>query len=814
MSTQSLKSATPKIHRLLARLRRGIRWYVLLISLATGMIWIVMMLWLLLGLDYLPIRFGFQELSRPVRTIGLVVVGGGLSWILWKQILRRIFVPLNDESLALLVERKYPQFEESLVTSVSHLQRQHAQQREFSNDGTKSELGSTAMGQMTLARAESLLHLVRTDQLLESGRLRWRLAIASGLAISLVVFGWLKPDIAQLAASRLLGLSATAWPRECELELVGIKVARQNPVAGIDEMGMTLVPQNGKFKIARGAAITILTRAAFAETTDQQLNNAEPVLKDESRRLPELCRFSYQQASSGTHGTLSMNRIGTPREGFQLYSIDGQPLDAVANDLTFYIYGGDDRVGPFDVNVVDPPTVISTKLDCVFPEYLVDVKSMRWTPREQIWAGPTSLPTGTQVTIRSATNKRLTRVYALDPSTQMMESFDVSGQQFEIPLPVLRESTVREIYLVDTDGIVSEAPFVISLEPSVDQPPTVEVALKGIGSAITPNARIPFAGKVDDDYAVANAWLEIEVPSFAPFEEPVSFRSNGGIESELDFLKKQRDGDEKFDLPTEPGSIVSLIVKASDRYNLTPVPQIGFGDKYVLEVVDDGQLLRILERQEVGERRRLEQIYSEMTEAQTYIVRTREATTKRKLAAEPGESLADDQFDQTDPVQLLEIRLLFAQRTQMQVAKSRQEIRGIADSFENIRLQLTNNRIDSADRQQRLSEQVEKPLREISGPMMEGLNDQLLELDEVLRALQAPTDAASLREEASDKSILIEQQLLAVQTKLNAVLDALVKYETQNELLEIVRGMIKEQEAILEQTKKKRQEDAFEGLLD
>jgi len=53
-----------------------------------------------------------------------------------------------------------------------------------------------------------------------------------------------------------------------------------------------------------------------------------------------------------------------------------------------------------------------------------------------------------------------------------------------------------------------------------------------------------------------------------------------------------------------------------------------------------------------------------------------------------------------------------------------------------------------------------------------------------------------------------------VLAEIDAVLARLVKYETQNELLELVRRLIKEQEKIRADTSDKRQKDAFDGLLD
>ena len=50
--------------------------------------------------------------------------------------------------------------------------------------------------------------------------------------------------------------------------------------------------------------------------------------------------------------------------------------------------------------------------------------------------------------------------------------------------------------------------------------------------------------------------------------------------------------------------------------------------------------------------------------------------------------------------------------------------------------------------------------------------------------------------------------------EIDDVLSILVKYETQNELLDIVRRMIAEQEELLDQTKKLRQREAFDDLFE
>ena len=85
------------------------------------------------------------------------------------------------------------------------------------------------------------------------------------------------------------------------------------------------------------------------------------------------------------------------------------------------------------------------------------------------------------------------------------------------------------------------------------------------------------------------------------------------------------------------------------------------------------------------------------------------------------------------------------------------------------------------------------------------LTTKINTLEEFLASDKARNDvAANSAIESVDK----------VLSELDAVLGNLVKFETQNELLDIVRRMIDQQKQLMERTKKERQRKAFEGLLD
>ena len=76
--------------------------------------------------------------------------------------------------------------------------------------------------------------------------------------------------------------------------------------------------------------------------------------------------------------------------------------------------------------------------------------------------------------------------------------------------------------------------------------------------------------------------------------------------------------------------------------------------------------------------------------------------------------------------------VLRAQQAQLQTDKSRQELAGVVNRVEHLRLQLVHNRIDSLDRQQRLLEQVQTPLNRL-------LAGEYVRLEKLMSELQSAT---------------------------------------------------------------------------
>ena len=101
------------IEQLLAALRRRIRGYVWLRGLAIVAVAVALLFWALVAIDW------FFEPEREVRLGMLVIAALGAALVAWQFVVSRVFVPLHDRNLAVVLERHFGRFfNETLVTAV------------------------------------------------------------------------------------------------------------------------------------------------------------------------------------------------------------------------------------------------------------------------------------------------------------------------------------------------------------------------------------------------------------------------------------------------------------------------------------------------------------------------------------------------------------------------------------------------------------------------------------------------------------------------------------------------------------------------
>lgn len=815
--------------------------YVWLEGLAVALIWLGLTFWIALAIDYLPVLVGASEMPRVARAVLLTAIAAVLGWILYRWILRRAFVRLADHSMALLLERQFDRFHDSLLTSV-----------ELGERPDRAGEFNPEMLEHTREEAETQVRDVTLRRVFNFRPLAAYATAALVLVGTIAAFAYFATDAFGIWVRRMYALQDEPWPRNARVEVVGVEVKRElafgegTSAEEIQRANFLEFPESRRLQVAKGASLVLRVRA------------------DDSQEVtPDTCTIyytTYETLPDGEErrvdrGWVNMDKDGDVRDGYQYYTFAAKPFKSILNTVRFDVVGFDHRVRDYEVRVVDSPTILLTELDCVFPAYMVNRQQSQWLPRTLELRSGTQLPRGTQIRFRVTTNKPLREAVVVDADTNrripvsVYQASSGAGEAgssassdedaaaggntiddaspasqrpgFEFTIDALDANLGLKATLIDVDGVTNERPIRLFVSAIEDTPPRIETALRGIGSAITPDAQAPAVGKIVDDYGIDSAWFEVlREDADEPYVLRFPVASDGAVKAAFDFRAQRGRADAPYEI--QEGDKLVLTLKASDRSTLDAGPNIGAGDRYQLEVVSPNQLLAMLEARELAQRRRFEQIIQEMTDMRDSLLRVKaELSGKADAGAEPGEddpeSSEEEPSDADDPAEeetaaedqgtggdegesQSSLRLLRIQRAEQQGQKSAQETLGVAVAFEGIREELANNRVDTQERMSRLKEKIADPLRNIAEKMFPELDARLKELQKVYADPQQGPPSAQV---ALDET---ERVLTAMNETLNQMLDL----ETYNELVDIVRSIIKDQGALIEDTKKQRRKVLFD----
>ena len=414
-----------EIRSLLKRLRRRIRWYVWIDGVAAVVVLLAAAGWVGLFIDW------FWEPSPQARIVIGSVVGLALVWVAYRKILSRAFVQIADASLAMLVERRFKRFDESLLTSVQLIDSREP--REEFNEAMLRETSQAAVRQATEVPLSEIFNLAP---------LLRNLGAAVLLVGAIILFGVFSRDAFGFYLDRI-GLSSTPWPRRTRLTVSGFP----NNDAGIRSM-----------KVAKLRSFELRVQA------DNTLPDPPP-----SR-----VEIRYRQAGGG-RGRAEMRRIGEAIPGRDAAQEYAYTFKDVYESFSFDVLGGDDRVVDLHVELVENPQIVRMTLLCDYPAYIGRAR------RELDVTGSMRIARGTTVRIRAEANKPLAEVKLLDPD--QAEPLVISGDRlaetewgsnpnrFEVSIGALDADRILLFVLTDTDGIETREPYRLSLLALSDEAP-------------------------------------------------------------------------------------------------------------------------------------------------------------------------------------------------------------------------------------------------------------------------------------------------------------------------------------------------------
>ena len=774
------------------RLRTGLETVLLLIAIVLGTFWIGFLV------DRTPTFFGGREMpwtARGVLLFGLLTTSG---YLFFKGMQQGPLRKFTADGLALLLERRFKHLDGRLLTSVQLLNRDQPRTADF----------APSLLERVHRQAAEAITLLRPTEALRWEPVTTMAAYAGPLALASFLFGMVAPDTAKQALSRLLLVNNDPWPRKSHLEALGLEI----PLTTLEDSGgpreTRLVEfSSGVVRVARGEPAELRVRA-----------------KADDAIIPEVCTVYYRTAS-GMRGQANMRRAGKPVDNWQLFLLDGAPLDAISENMQLEVRGGDARVDDLRIEVVEPPAISKLNLVVVPPNYLFVAGMVRSVRPFQ--AG-IRVPEGSQLFLEGDTTSPLMGVLA---SVTRPRDSAASSKQDENPEPHRLTATIKEgtgefrldlgtisepltcrLVPIDHLFVRSTAPYRYLISVMPDLLPIVTVRLKGIGDAVTARAILPTTGTAIDDYRVYEPQLELRVTPSAN-----ASTDNAGPEAKSQGanwkLNLKRDGEfaERLDLeqltlakqlpPLVPGTMLTIFAEATDAYDLGP-KHTGTSDRIVLEVVSPDNMLARLESRELSLRSRLQEVIRETEQLRELLDQIRREGWPTGDAPKTTTMLQTDEAagnDATATDRTKQLMLLRASQASLQMTKSREETEGILSGVDDILEELANNRLDTPDRRERLVGRVRQPLASL-------VETDFRELDRLVDQLPA----ALLQNDGAPQAATAVRGCEQVLLRLDEILKGMLELEGYNELLDLVRELIDDQGNLIQRTEQKQKSDVLD----
>jgi len=757
MSSATLPLKMPKrVIRKVRSLRWLVRLYVGVEGLASVALVLGIAFWAGLWIDW-----AFEP-SPQLRILLWAAVLLATCYVAVRYLFSRAIARLPNTSLALLLERNYPELKESLVTTVEAAERRRV-----------APLGDKSLLEQTSQTASAAMGGIQLSRIFRFRPLIWKSCVAIALVGSVVAFAFLQTETFGFWLQRLQ-LSSAPWPRLVQLSVVGF-----------EERDGELV-------------------ATVARDGDFQLQTYASILGEHS--APEQIEIRYRLAD-GRRGRHSMTRVGEALPGRDASQGFQYSFNKVADDLWFDIVGGDDRIRSLRLHVVERPQIVGTAIECEYPAY------MQRSALSKSFSGRVELPEGAQAVCRVETNQMLSEVTVHEPAHQhdLPTTIDTGNSQtFSFALDIGIEDRVLLLTMRSREGIENREPYRIVVSAVRDEPPEVSVRVRGISSAVTPQATIPFVGSVLDSYGVEEVWFEYQVDQEKRERRIPSFQPQGrlAVTQFEPFDLGQADPESRSRLvDLQPGQKLSLAVQARDAYDLHGEPHIGSSQRFMLDIVTESELRAQLEKRELGLRQRFEAIHEKMTGIQVLVTRIQVEqpfTDQQPDTENPDTENPDTENpDAGEQERLRERDRLRIGGALQNVTQIAYETLGVSEGFEDIVEELINNRVVTEELKRRLIKGIAEPLREIGEKM-------LPTLEEKIQVLQTAFTNQQSLEQAHRLTVVQGEAILEA---MQQVMNRMLELESYNELVELLRGIVSEHGQLQEQTRAERRKK-LRSLLD
>jgi hypothetical protein len=787
-----------RIVEVLGDLRRRIGRYVLIEGVAIVLIAMGAIFWLTLGLD--AAWFGFRKLELPTWfRISLMVLAVATILILAvRYIVLRMARQFQQKDLALVLERRFPELNDGLITAV-----------EMSEDDASGSV-TNSMLTRTVDKVSENVRKLPIESVFATKPLRTALIGAIAMLISIGVMGVARGSTVQRWWDAFVVYKPSYWDRDTQLRVRAIV----QPGDRVREFRYTDGGDGDP-----GAAMELL----HPRNTDLTILIESDDTDSQQWEVPDRVRLDLMRSTNRKRSYLSQLDGGKFR-----YSID-----KLNDSVEFNIQGGDfaNRI-PFRVRVVDPPRIDAVTLQCDYPEYT------GWDETHETEVAVTGtqaeLPIETQFEFIAKANKPLVGFHlevgnielTLENDEAVLKVGGEDGelqrtsqlapeiserliaedlQTIQLPLVITRNGasdaggricippdSMLRFYLHDADDIVSAEPIVLRVMGIEDTAPTVDCERQGVGDAITRIANIPISGLIADDYGIANARFEFKVGDGEEWR-PRRFRNR--VEDrplEFELAANESSKVERFNvrvLSLDEGEKLTLTVYAEDADNVHG-PNIGRSQKFEFRIVSNEELLSLLYGREINLRRRFEEVISQVQGVREDLAKHRDRFVKMANA------------DETEARSIQTAVASCASRSLNTVRKNGNESRSIEAAFSDIVEELINNAIPPMSLAEEMRRSIVKPLNSIN-------EIDFPNVDRTLGSFKLAVERDAVKKEQIDASIVVVDETLA---HMKVLLDEIKDLAELHEIVKDLKQLIDAQRDIFDKTKALQKKKLIEKL--
>jgi len=401
---------------------------------------------------------------RFLLASGIVIAS---IWIACRYLILPLVRPLTDGEIAMRIERRFPSFKDSLVSTV-----------QFMDQERDPRLGSPQLQQKVIEETISQIEQCDIEDVVESRFVYKAVYAAMAACILVTLISGLSQSAAAIAFHRLIRpFSDVQWPRNTVLRLLDsdfqpLPHSAKQPLRLARGSTLELFVENIRGGLPDG--VSMQYRFEDSETVTERLQ--QTTLVDDEGRSRDVCvvRFVPTQAS-----------------------------------VKFRAVGGDDHSMPwYTLDVVPPPVVEDIQVTLTPPAYSEQKQENLTTG-----VGHVEGLLGTRVDIVADVNKSLKfgRIHVNNESLNPVELLD-NGRRFKSAF-VIREAGVYSYWFELKDRQDFEDPEAPRYEVRgiADSPPKVTIDTPSSDMSVTAEASLPLQIVAEDDLRLKDLRLQYQL---------------------------------------------------------------------------------------------------------------------------------------------------------------------------------------------------------------------------------------------------------------------------------------------------------------